>query len=91
MKVVSYPDLPQPTDRVRSGYGICTDYDRFHRLSFLISQKPVNIILVFILTFAFFDRVLLTILSDSKAQRFSLKHSNSPVPIVHVQFIKILT
>ena len=46
VKVISYPDLPQPTDRVRSGYGICTDYDRFQRLSFLISQKPMNSVLV---------------------------------------------
>ena len=46
VKVISYPDLPQPTDRVRSGYGICTDSDRFHRLSFLFSQKPMNSIFI---------------------------------------------
>ena len=54
-------------------------------------MKLFNIHIVLILTFPLFDRVLLTILSDSKAQRFNLKQSNSAVPIVHVQFIKILT
>ena len=42
-------------------------------------MKLFNI--VFILTFPLFDRVLLTILSDSKAQRFKavqLRGANSP-------------
>ena len=54
-------------------------------------MKLFNIHIVFILTFPWFDRVLFAILSNSIAQRFNLKQSNSTVPIVHVQFIKIVT
>ena len=44
-------------------------------------MKLFNIHIVFILTFPLFDRVLLTILSDSKGQRFKavqLRGANSP-------------